>query len=71
MGFFQRFSKRVLLALHTINYIMSYSKCAFQGTALLLERKRAAVPGNAEMSRPINARRVMDITFTKGEDVSG
>ena len=50
---------------------MSYSKCAFQGTAVLLERKRSAVPGNAEMSRPINARRVMDITFTKGEDLSG
>ena len=31
----------------------------------------AAVPGNAEMSWLINARRVMDITFTKGEDLSG
>lgn len=38
---------------------------------MLLKRKRAAVSGNAEMSRLINARRVMDITFTKGEDVSG
>ena len=50
---------------------MIYSKRAFQRAVVLLERKRAAVPGNAEMSRVINARRVMDITFTKGEDLSG
>ena len=50
---------------------MSYSKRAFQRAVVLLERKRAAVPGNVEMSRLINARRVMDITFTKGEDLSG
>ena len=50
---------------------MIYSKPAFQRAVVLLERKRAAVPGNAEMSRVINARRVMDITFTKGEDLSG
>ena len=50
---------------------MIYSKRAFQRAVVLLERKRVAVPRNAEMSRVINARRVMDITFTKGEDLSG
>ena len=46
---------------------MSYSKRAFQRTVVLSERKRAVVPGNAEMSPHINTRRVMDIAFTKGK----
>ena len=44
---------------------MSYSKRAFQRTVVLLEKKRTAVPVNAEMSRLINARREMDIIFFK------
>ena len=37
---------------------------------MLLEKKRTAVPVNAEMSRLINARRVMDIAFTKNHTAS-
>ena len=40
---------------------MSYSKRAFQRTVVLLEKKRTAVPVNAEMSRLKSARREMDI----------
>lgn len=44
---------------------MSHSKRAFQRTVVFLEKRLNAVPTNAELSRLTNARRVMDITFTK------
>ena len=49
---------------------MSYSKRAVQRTVVLLEKKRTAVPVDAEMSRLINARQVMDIAFTKNHTAS-
>ena len=51
-------------------YVVVVVVVAFQRTVVLLEKKRTAVPVNAEMSRLINARRVMDIAFTKNHTAS-
>ena len=48
---------------------MSFSNRAFQRTVVFLDERRRAVPNNAEMSRITNARRVMDISFTKNTTV--
>ena len=44
---------------------MNYSERAFQRTVVLLEKRRNAVPVNAEMSRFVNTRQVMDSAFTR------
>ena len=49
---------------------MNYGECAFQRTVVLLEKRRNAVPVNAEMSRFVNARRVMNTAFTKNHTAS-
>ena len=49
---------------------MSFSNRAFQRTVVFLDKRRRAVPNNAEMSRLTNARRVMDISFTKNTTAS-
>ena len=49
---------------------MTYGERAFQRTFVLLEKRRNAVPVNAEMSRFVNARRVMNTAFTKNHTAS-
>ena len=49
---------------------MNYTERAFQRTVVLLEKRRNAVPVNTEISRFVNARRVMDIAFTKNHTAS-
>ena len=49
---------------------MNYGERAFQRTVVLLEKRRNAVPVNAEMSRFVNARRVMNTVFTKNHTAS-
>ena len=49
---------------------MNYGERAFQRTVVLLEKRRNAVPVNAEMSRFVNARRVMNTAFTKNHTAS-
>ena len=49
---------------------MNYSERAFQRTVVLLEKRRNAVPVNAEMSRLVNARRAMNTAFTKNHTAS-
>ena len=44
---------------------MSYNKRAYSRTFVFLDKRRTSVPSNAELSRLINARRVMEISFTK------
>ena len=49
---------------------MKYGERAFQRMVVLLEKIRNAVPVNAEMSRFVNARRVMNTAFTKNHTAS-
>ena len=63
MKFTLEFKVRVLLN-------MNYTERAFQRTVVLLEKRRIAVPVNTEISRFVNARRVMDIAFTKNHTAS-
>lgn len=49
---------------------MKYGERAFQRMVVLLEKIRNAVPVNAEMSRFVNARRVMNTVFTKNHTAS-
>ena len=58
-------TKRLKLRVCDLSHKMSHSNRAFQRTVIFLEKRRNAVPNNAEMSRLTNARRVGDISFTK------
>ena len=49
---------------------MNYGERAFQRTVVLLEKRRNAVPVNAEISRFVNAIQVMNTAFTKNHTAS-